>query len=133
MAQQPQARVHRGLARADDDVAVPGVADPRQVVGRHALDAGGDGVRRFAHRRHGDLDVAGDDAARGHLDLVAGEGAHAAVAEVLTHRQVRHPAGRQQALIHHRVEVGAHLGAAGQLVVAGVEPTLVDGVAAEVA
>ena len=49
------------------------------------------------------------------------ERADPAVAEVLAHRQVGHPAGRQQVLPHHRVEVGAHLGAAGQLVVAGVE------------
>ncbi len=36
--QQPQAGVHRGLARADDHVAVPGLADARQLVGRHAID-----------------------------------------------------------------------------------------------
>ncbi len=131
MAQQPQACIHRGLTRADDHVSVAGVADPRQVVGRDALDAGGDGIGRAPHRRHDDLDVGGDDPPRVHRDVVAAERAQPPVAEVLAHRQVRHATRRQEMLAHHRVEVRADLGAAGQLVVAGVEAAVVDGVAAQ--
>ena len=129
---QPQARVHRGLARADDHITVPGLPDSRHVVGRHTVDTGGDVVGRRTHRRHDDFHVAGDHAACGHPDLVPAERADPAVAAVLAHRQVGHPAGRQQLLLHHRVEVRAHLSAAGQFVVARIEAAVVDSVAAEI-
>ena len=101
------------------------------------VDAVGDVVRRWPHRRHDDAEVGGVDDAAPHLDAVvlAAEGAEVAIAidfaEVLAHREVRHPARRQQVLAHDRVVVGDHLAAARELEEPLVPAAGVDGVGAE--
>ena len=130
--QQPRDGVHRRLTRADDDVlVVRGLA--HQAVGRDADDIGRDVVGGRSHRRHDDAQIGGvDDATtNGDAVLLAAERPKRVITEVFGHREVPHPARRQQVLPHHGVVVGDDLATACQFPESLVPAAGVDRVAAE--
>jgi hypothetical protein len=122
----------RGLACPDDDVPV---ADGLfgQRVRRDAVDLRRRLVRRWPHRRHDDAEVRRVDHPSAHVDtdVLAGKRAEVPIGGVLTHREVGHPARRQQLLAHDGVEVRADLACAREFVEAFVPAVLIDGVVAE--
>jgi hypothetical protein len=135
--EQPQAGIDRRLAGADHDIALVRRRDLRQLVDRHARDAGSDleagrlrrwrlgiGIRRVD--QHARLDALGAAGDQRYQAVVALE-----VAAVVRHREVAKPSGRQQRLFHHLVEVAADLRARSDLVEAGVRPGAEDSVIAE--
>ena len=135
VAQQPKTDVDAGLARPDDDEALVAGRGLGQRVGSYALDAVGNVVRRRTHRRNHCLQIRRIDNALPYVDgeLGPGEITYPAVAQVLTHREVRHPPGRQEFLLHDVVEVRTNIAAGCQLVQSFVPPHPVDGAGFELA
>ncbi len=129
VAQQPKTGVDAGLARPDDDEALVAGRCLGQRVGRYALDAVGNGVRRRTHRRNHRLQIRRIDNALPYVDgeLRPGEITYPAVTQILTHREVRHPSGRQEFLLHDAVEVRTNITAGCQLVQSLIPPDPVDG------
>ena len=118
--QQPDARVHCGLARAEDAVVLrqrPALPQVRQRAGHDDAHAVGDREGPLVGRGDGGFEIGRVDqfAADRHLRLLAREEVpEAALAVVFAVREILHPARGQQVVAHYGLEVGEDFGPARQ-------------------
>ena len=132
--EQPQTGVDRGLAAADDNVAVGVSVQIHEVSGGHARNSRLDLKRGRRFGGDGGREVPGvdDPLADVDLELLTREpGDEAALGDVLALREEADLARRDQALPHHPLVVSADLGGARTLIHAGLGPIGLAGVAAE--
>ena len=127
--QQPEARIHAGLAGAHHRIAGIRTLYVGQPIQRYAVHVLRNRVSGTMRRRHGGTRMGGvhqfpahDDlpliAIQQRLEAMPAAGARAVVA----HRKPLNAARRQEALPHHLVEMAQHFRASGQLVHAWFRP-----------
>jgi hypothetical protein len=138
LLEQPHARIHGRLPGAEHHVAAGGLGFLHERVHRHAAGAVVDREARRVRGRDGALEVAGVHDLLADRDVGGGAGeavreGGGAVAPILhvAHRSEGDLARREERLVHHLLEVVAHLGRGRPLVEPGVGPGVVDAILTE--